>query len=80
MKHWAITRNTRRFSSIHIHYAHKQVNKRVKGFGGAIGITKNPLLLEFWILIGPKVSRVVMQFVGLRDANKIMNDLCRHEE
>jgi len=77
--HWTITRSKRRFSSLPIDHAHEQVNKRVKGVGGMIGLTENPSMLERWILTGSEISRVVGEFNGEHDHNDD-EELPHHEE
>jgi len=42
------------FSAIPIDQAHKQNNKCVKGGGGAIGLTENPMQLLRWMISGPE--------------------------
>ncbi len=41
--HWVISKTNRRFSTISIDQAHEQENAHVKGTGGCIGLTKNPV-------------------------------------
>ena len=60
--HWTINRSNRRFSSLPTDHAHEQANKRVKGVGGIIGLTENPVMLERWIMTGPEISRVLEEF------------------
>ena len=77
--HWTITRSNRRFSSLPIDHAHEQANKRVKGVGGIIGLTENPVMLERWIVTGPEISRVVEEFTGVND-NDDDEELPHYEE
>ena len=52
------------FSSIALDHAHEQVNARVKGEGGAVGLTENPAALRRWMVAGPELSRMVEEFEG----------------
>ena len=40
--HWALYKTTKTFSAIPFDHVHEQVNKTVKGVGGAIEPTQNP--------------------------------------
>ena len=51
-----------KFSAIPIDYKHEQNNKKVKGDGGAIGLTENSSELLRWMVCGPEVARVVGEF------------------
>ena len=50
------------FSAIPIDQAHEQNNKCVKGDGGAIGLTENPMQLLRWMISGPEETRVIGEF------------------
>ena len=50
------------FSSIALDHAHEQVNARVKGEGGAVGLTENPAALRRWMVAGPELSQMVEEF------------------
>jgi hypothetical protein len=76
--HWTINRSNRRFSSLPIDHAHEQANKRVKGVGGIIGLTENPILLERWIITGPEISRFIEEFTEAIDTAD--GELPHHEE
>ena len=52
------------FSSIALDHAHEQVNARVKGEGGAVGLTENPAALRRWMVAAPELSRMVEEFEG----------------
>ena len=75
--HFAVNRSNRRFSSIPIDHAHEQVNKKIKGVGGAIGLTENPQMLERWMVAGPELSRVLEEFEGVQHD---LEELPHHEE
>ena len=60
--HWVLSKTTNKFSTIPFDQAHEQENKVVKGSGGAIGLTENPIAFRRWILSGPELARLVKQF------------------
>ena len=42
--------------------SHEQLNKSIKGEGGAVGLTEDPVALRRWMIAGPELSRVVSEF------------------
>ena len=42
--------------------SHEQLNKWIKGEGGAVGLTEDPAALRRWMLAGPEVSRVIAEY------------------
>ena len=51
-----------KFSAMAIDQCHEQNNATVKESGGAIGLTTDPLALRRWIVAGPEVARIVVEF------------------
>ena len=52
---WVITvANTN--SGIPFDQAHEQENRNVKGLGGCLGLTENPVTFRRWMLSGPDLS------------------------
>lgn len=45
--HWVISKTGNKFSSMPIDQAHEQANKMVKGCGGAVGLTENPVAFRY---------------------------------
>lgn len=41
--HWVLSKTCNKFSAIPLDQAHEQENKQVKGDGGAVGLTENPV-------------------------------------
>lgn len=41
--HWVLSKTGNKFSSMPLDQAHEQENKMVKGSGGAVGLTENPV-------------------------------------
>ena len=44
--------------------AHEQHNATVKGSGGAVGLTENPVAFNKWMVAGPEQERLVLEFEG----------------
>ena len=42
-RHWVLSKTENKFSSIPLDQVHEQENKMVKGSGGAVGLTENPV-------------------------------------
>ena len=40
----------------------EQENAKVKGIGGVIGLTENPIALCCWMICGPELARCISQF------------------
>ena len=72
-----INRSCHRFSSLPIDHAYEQMNKKIKGVGGAIGLTENPQMLVRWMVAGPELCRVVEEFEGVQNE---LDKLPHHEE
>ena len=51
--HWVLSKTMNTFSAIPFDQAHEQENKIVKGSGGAVGLTENPVAFRRWMLSGP---------------------------
>lgn len=56
------TKSKRGFSNIALDQAHEQENCRIKGDGGAVGLTECPEALRRWMIAGPEISRIVKEF------------------
>eukprot|EP00112_Aurelia_sp_Birch-Aquarium-sp1_P002705 Seg1300.7 transcript_id=Seg1300.7/GoldUCD/mRNA.D3Y31 product="hypothetical protein" protein_id=Seg1300.7/GoldUCD/D3Y31 len=50
------------FSAISLDQAHEQMNEKIKGDGGMIGLTENSNGLRRWMVSGPEVARIVQEF------------------
>lgn len=55
-------KSNRKFSHIGLDHNHEQMNAKIKGVGGAIGLTENDMSLAKWLIAGPEVSRMVEEF------------------
>ena len=59
---FTVSKSKRPFSAFAIDQAHEQNNACVKGDGGAVGLTENPVALKRWMLCGPEMARLVNEF------------------
>jgi len=60
--HWVINKTSNRFSAIPIDQAHEQNNAVVKGSGGAVGYTENPVAFKKWMVSGSEQARLLKEF------------------
>ncbi|CAG9821995.1 unnamed protein product [Phaedon cochleariae] len=56
-------------SYLAIDHAHKQNNAKVKGNGGAVGLTSDPSALRRWTIGGPEICRLLNEFNHSEDAD-----------
>ena len=63
-KYWVISKTHNKFSSMPIDQVHEQNNKIVKGSGGAIWLTDNPVAFRRWMIAGPEQARLLSEFEG----------------
>lgn len=59
---FVVCKTQHRFSGIPIDQAHEQINKQVKGDGGAVGLTESSSQLLRWMVSGPEISRAISEF------------------
>ena len=50
------------FSSMALDQNHEQMNKIIKGDGGAVGLTENQSALLRWMTAGPEIARLINEF------------------
>ena len=76
---FVVSKSLGTFSSLPIDHAHAQNNKKVKGDGGAIGLTEDSAELTRWMISGPEIARVVEEFeTSLRSYSDISTDTLKH--
>lgn len=63
MRYWVVSKTKNRFSSIPIDQMHEQENAKVKGIGGVIDLTENPIALRRWMICGPELARCISQYL-----------------
>ena len=51
--------------------SHEQNNACVKDEGGAVGLTERPTALLRWMVAGPEMARVVTEFLGELDKDRL---------
>ena len=61
-KYWVIQKTKHKFSSIPLDQAHEQNNELIKGSGGAVGLTENPMAFRRWMVAGPEQARLIQEF------------------
>lgn len=58
--------------------AHEQNNSTVKGSGGAVGLTGDPVAFNRWMVAGPKQAWLVLEFEANIDT--ATDDALHHHE
>ena len=59
---WVISKTAISFFGVPFVQAHEQENRNVKGSGGCIVLTENPVAFRRWMLSGPELSRLRKEF------------------
>ena len=59
---FVVQRSIHQFSCMAMDQSHEQLNKSIKGEGGAVGLTEDPGALRRWMIGGPELSRLVTEF------------------
>ena len=59
---FVIHKTSNKFSAMAIDQYREQNNAAVKESGGAIGLTTDPLALRCWMVAGPEVASIVVEF------------------
>jgi hypothetical protein len=59
---WVVSKTANKFSSMPIDQAHEQNNALLKGPGGIIGLTENPVSFRRWLVAGPEIVRCMEEF------------------
>ena len=59
---FAVQKTNLKFSKFRLDYNHEQLNDKIKGIGGAIGLTENDSNLQRWLLAGPETARLIDKF------------------
>lgn len=63
-----------------IDQCHEQMNELIKGEGGAVGLTENPQALERWMVAGPEISRLVLEFEESFQTPIVHTSMRHHEQ
>ena len=83
--HFTAQKTSRLFSAIALDHAHEQVNARIKGDGGAVGLTDDPTHSDAGSYAGPEVARAIRELQDPmepvhRDDTEEPLESKRHEE
>ena len=78
--HFAVQKTNKVFSAISIDQCHEQMNKLVKGDGGAVGLTEDPQALERWMVAGPEISRLIHEFENSFHSPKSQKSNKHHDQ
>ena len=76
---WVVQKTHNRFSAMPIDQAHEQDNALVKGSGGALGLTENPMSFRKWMLAGPEQARLLTEFEA-QYSSEVSENYSHHEE
>ena len=71
-------KSSHKFSALAHDQVHEQLNAKVKGDGGAIGITENKAALQRWMVGGPEIARTFSEYANKNTMNKRSTE--RHHE
>ena len=78
--HFTVQKTKRMCSAIPLDQAHEQNNAYVKGGEGAIGLTDNASALRRWMVAGPEVARVIVEFEDFNMHPRTQEETCHHDE
>ena len=74
---FSVQKSNRKFSRIAADQNHEQMNAKIKGVGGAIGLTENETALQRWLICGPEISRLLDEFESI---NEGVNHVREHHD
>uniref|UniRef100_H3AU70 Uncharacterized protein n=1 Tax=Latimeria chalumnae TaxID=7897 RepID=H3AU70_LATCH len=75
-----VHKSGRKFSALAIDQAHEHNNTVVKGDGGAISLTEDPSALRRWMVPGPEVSHLVVEYEAVSGTKDAMKTSSHHEQ
>ena len=78
--HFTAKKTLHNFSAMAEDQSHEQNNAKVKGNGGAVGLTENEQALRRWMVSGPEVCRVIEEFQAVVNSPKNLISEAHHEE
>ena len=70
-------KSNHKFSRITADQNHEQMNAKIKGVGGAIGLTENETVLQRWLICDPEISRLLDEFESI---NEGVNHVREHHD
>ena len=74
---FSVQKSNRKFPRIAADQNHEQMNAKIKGVGGAIGLTENETALQRWLICGPEISRLLDEF---ESTNEGVNHVREHHD
>ena len=77
---FVIHKTSNKFSAMAIDQCHEQNNATVKGSGGAIGLTTDPSALRRWMVAGPEVARIIVEFEDHANITQEVDKHLHHEQ
>ena len=78
---WVLQKTQNAFSCMPLDQAHEQNNELVKGTGGVVGLTENPVAFRRWMVAGPEQARILKEFESqLSLENEELNWKQQHEQ
>ena len=77
---WVLQKTRCKFSCIPIDQGYEQNNKLVKGLGGAVGLTENPVAFRRWMVAGPEQARLLTEFESQFMEEEESEMLQQHEQ
>ena len=76
--HFVTQKSSHKFSKLAHDQVHEQLNAMVKGDGGVIGITENESSFRRWMVAGPEIAQLLIDYRQKREKGEKTND--RHHE
>ena len=64
---FSVQKSNRKFSRIAADQNHDQITAKIKGVGGAIGLTEKGTTLQRWLICDPEISRLLNEFEGINE-------------
>jgi len=77
---FTVQKTNRLFSAIPVDQAHKQNNAAIKGDGGAVGLTDNPIALRRWMVAGQELARLIEEFQDATESDNRSQDTKHHDQ
>ena len=71
---FSVQKSNRKFSRIAADQNHEQMNAKIKGVDGAIGLTENETALQRWLICGPEISRLLDEFESINEGVNRMRE------
>ena len=61
-KFWVLPKTRKKFSCMPLDQGHEQNNELIKGSGGTVGLTENPVAFRRWMVAGPEQAKLIEDF------------------